>query len=236
MSGEKNFKKKRRKKQNSEHFEDVLSSTEGKSTAFLQIQHLDDPIFGKKSVSPGPDSQSHGLIAQIELAPNSPGEVPIPVRQQEHLVLDLEVLLPGLHDEGVVHRNASDGVDALGFELRGLVDESRQVLLRAGRGEGSRDGEEDGLLALGEVGDRDGLDVAGIVQVGEGRFGKLVADGDGGGDGGASGGGRELEGFWEMTTSEGEGGEGGPRRRRRRKGLGREERGGGGGGSGGETE
>ena len=37
----------------------------------------------------------------------------------------------------------------------------------------------------------DDLDIAGDVEVGEGRFEKLVADGDGGGDGFGGGGGEE---------------------------------------------
>jgi hypothetical protein len=65
------------------------------------------------------------LVAQIELAPNGSGEVAVPIGQQELLVVDIEVLLLGFHDEGVIDRNASDGVDPFGLELLGLVDEVR---------------------------------------------------------------------------------------------------------------
>jgi hypothetical protein len=60
--------------------------------------------------------------------------------------VDIEVLLPGFHDEGVVDRNEIDGVDPFGLELLGLDDEAREVLLGAGGGEGVGDGQEDGLL------------------------------------------------------------------------------------------
>lgn len=70
------------------------------------------------------------------------------------------------------------------------------MLLRAGWGERAWDGEEDGFLSLGEVGDGGGFDLAGVVEVGEGGIGELVADGDGGGDGGGGG---EFEGL-EVNT------------------------------------
>lgn len=70
------------------------------------------------------------------------------------------------------------------------------MLLGAGGGEGAGDGEEDGLLVLGEVGDGGGLELAGGVEVGERGVWELVADGDGGGDCGfGCGGGGEFEGF-----------------------------------------
>lgn len=61
------------------------------------------------------------------------------------------------------------------------------MLLRAGGGEGPRDGDEDRLLVGGEVGDGDGLELVGGVEVGEGGVGELVADGDGGADFGGGG-------------------------------------------------
>jgi len=97
-----------------------------------------------KSTYHGP--RAEGVVAQIELAPDGSGEVVVPIGQQEHLIVDIGVLLPGFHDEGVVDRNASDGVDPFGLELLGLVDEAREVLLGAGGGECTGDGQEDGLL------------------------------------------------------------------------------------------
>ena len=49
------------------------------------------------------------------------------------------------------------------------------MLLRASRGESAGNGEEDGLLALGEVGDGGGLEFVGRVKVGKCGVGKLVA-------------------------------------------------------------
>lgn len=66
------------------------------------------------------------------------------------------------------------------------------MLLGAGGGERAGDCEEDGLLALGEVGDGRGLELAGGVEVGECSVGELVADGDGGGDGEAGGSGGQA--------------------------------------------
>jgi len=136
---------------NSKSFVYILSPTERKCTALFQIQDLDDPIFRQECVPSGSHAQPHGpradgVVAQIELAPDGSGEVAVPIGQQEHLVVDIEVLLPGFHDEGVVDRNANDGVDPFGLELLGLDDEAQEVLLGAGGGEGAGDGQEDGLL------------------------------------------------------------------------------------------
>lgn len=78
-----------------------------------------------------------------------------------------------------------------------------EVFLGAGGGEGAGDGEEDGSLAIGEVGDDEGSEVVRGVEVGEGGVGKLVANryGGGGGESGAEeeegGGGGSSEGGGE---------------------------------------
>ncbi|GMN45213.1 hypothetical protein TIFTF001_014412 [Ficus carica] len=77
------------------------------------------------------------------------------------------------------------------------------------------DGEEDGLLPLGEVHDGDGLDVAGGVEVREGGLWKLVTDGDGGGDCGGFRG-RESKRLGGMVVLEAKGGGGVLGRERRR--------------------
>lgn len=57
-------------------------------------------------------------------------------------------------------------------------------------------GEEDGFLGFSDVGDGGGLKFAGGVEVGEGGFRELVADGYGGRDfRGCGGGGESDEGF-----------------------------------------
>lgn len=129
---------------------------------------------------------------------------------KKDLVVDLEVLLPRPHDEGVVNGDTGDGVDSLGLELGGILHEPRKVLLGAGRGERAGYSEEDGLLALGEVGDGGCLELAGRVEAGECSVGKLVTDGDGGGDveGGGCGGAKAEEtrgGATVVADLEGEG-------------------------------
>ncbi|KAF7810023.1 Peroxiredoxin-2E-2, chloroplastic [Senna tora] len=62
-----------------------------------------------------------------------------------------------------------------------ILNESGNVLLGTGWGEGTGNGEENGLLFLGEVGDGGGLELAGGIEVGKGGFGELITDGDGGG-------------------------------------------------------
>jgi hypothetical protein len=48
----------------------------------------------------------------------------------------------------------------------------------------------DDLLGLDQLRDGDDLDVSDCIEVGEGVFGELVADGDGGEDGFGGGGGK----------------------------------------------
>lgn len=190
----------------SQSFEHVLSSAESKGAALLQIEHLNDAVFCQKGVPSGPNSQSHRLVTQVELTANSLSEHPVPIRQQKHFIVDSKILLPGPHNEGVVHGNAGDGVDAFGFQLGGFLDEAREVFLGAGGGEGAGDGEEDCFFVGGEVGDGDGLELASGVKVGEGGVGELVAHGNGGGDWRGFGGEREFcgGGFCEEAVAEGE--------------------------------
>lgn len=184
----------------SEKFENIICTAERKRSALFQIQDLDNAVVHQHGVTPRPHSQTHRLVAEIQLATNCFREVAISIRQQKNLVLDLQVSLPSFHDEGVVHGNAGDGFHSFGLEFAGLLHESRKVFLGASWGEGAGDGEEDGFLALGEVGDGGGLELASGVEVGEGGFWELVAHGDGGGDGGG-----ESEGL-RVAEFEGEGG------------------------------
>lgn len=147
--------------------EQILGAANIESAALLQIQDLDHSIFGINRVPPRPHSQTHRLIAQIQLAPNRPSEIAIPVTQQQNLIPDLQILLPRLHHEGVVDGDTRNGIHALRLELCGLLHESREVLLRAGGRERAGNGDEDGLLVGGEVGDRYGLELVGGVEIGQ---------------------------------------------------------------------
>lgn len=64
--------------------------------------------------------------------------------------------------------------------------------MSAGGSKGSRNGKEDGFLVGSEVGDGDGLDFAGGIQIGEGGVRELISDRD---DGGDFRGGGEIDGF-----------------------------------------
>jgi hypothetical protein len=61
-------------------------------------------------------------------------------------------LAPGLEHEGVVDGDADDLVDALGAEIVGGADETRQVRGAAGAGEGARQAEDDHAAARDIVG------------------------------------------------------------------------------------
>ena len=77
-------------------------------------------------------------------------EIAAAVSQHPDLALGSLLLAPCRHDENVVDRNADDFVDPLGSDVGGLVDESGQVALRAGRSERAGHGEEGNLLAAEE--------------------------------------------------------------------------------------
>lgn len=64
------------------------------------------------------------------------------------VILDLVRLAPSTHDKGVVVGDHDDLVDSLGLEGILLLDEGGNVLLGAGGGEGTGDGNEDDLLLL----------------------------------------------------------------------------------------
>ena len=55
---------------------------------------------------------------------------------------------PGRHHVGVVHSDDVDSINALGLELINTLDQRRNVLLVANRGVGTRDRDNNDLLAL----------------------------------------------------------------------------------------
>ena len=205
---------------NSKDIENVLSATESEGTPFLQIEELHNPILSQESISPRPNAQPNGLVAEIELASNGFRERSVSIGQQEHLVVNLEVVLPSLHHESIVHRNTCNGIHPLRLQLPRLLHESRHVLLRARGSERARHREQHRLLSLRQLRHRRRLDLAVGVQEGEGSLRKLVADADGSGDGGRGGGG-ESEGFGMARSRK-------ANREFGREGFGREERDGGG--------
>lgn len=71
---------KRKRKNNSKNIKDVLSAAESEGTPFLQIEELDNPILGQKRVTPRPNAQTNGLVAEIKFDPNGFGEGSVTVR------------------------------------------------------------------------------------------------------------------------------------------------------------
>src|SRR3546814_13442182 len=63
-------------------------------------------------------------------------------------VVQALLLAPGIHHEGVVHRETVDLVDAFGLELRIELVEIRELVGRAGRREGAGQREQHHALAL----------------------------------------------------------------------------------------
>ena len=75
-------------------------------------------------------------------------EASLGIRQEEDIIaLDVIDLAPRVHDPRIIAGDDGDDVDALGLQLRELLDVGWKVeSLAAGR-EGAGDGDEDDLLA-----------------------------------------------------------------------------------------
>ena len=88
---------------------------------------------------------------ESELEIDRLGEVAIAVGEHQDLVVDLLVLAPGAHDEGVVHRKTGDRVDALRLERVGVLNDRGNMHLVAGAGEGAGHREQRDFLAFEDV-------------------------------------------------------------------------------------
>ena len=111
----------------------------------LAVDCLDDPVLDQHRVAVGTLTKAAAL--QVELHADRAGEIAAAIGQHQHLVADILRLAPGAHDKGVIDRNAGDLIDAFCLQLRCLVDITRQVTLRAGRGERAGHREQSHLLA-----------------------------------------------------------------------------------------
>ena len=123
-------------------------------------------------------ARAHAEFRAVHDKPHSLGEIAIAVGEHRHLAIDARSLAPGAHDEGVVDGGAGDLVDALGLELIGMLDETRQMLGRTGRGEGAGHGEQRNALAGEEFIACHALRPFGR-RLDEHGGGKLVANGNG---------------------------------------------------------
>src|SRR5262245_41187838 len=126
----------------SEVFEDLFRGAfDGDARRFLDIQDLHHAILDKSGVSLR--ARAEADAAAVEIHADLFGELGVAVRQEQNLALAARLLLPGGEHEGIVHGDASHGVDAVPLELGGSLDEAREVFQVAGRGEGSRHREHD---------------------------------------------------------------------------------------------
>src|SRR3546814_19714609 len=80
------------------------------------------PLFRShgEALRAGAEADAGGVEFQAERL----GEGSVAVGQQLHLVADLLVPAPGIHNDGVVDRHAGDGVDPFGIALGRLLHEA----------------------------------------------------------------------------------------------------------------
>ena len=88
----------------------------------------------------------------VQLQAQGGGVLAVAVGQHQHLVAGAGALAPGVHHKGVVDRHAGNGIDALGLDGVGIVDETGQVFFRTGGGERPRHGKDDDFLAVEQLG------------------------------------------------------------------------------------
>src|SRR6185437_10780099 len=92
----------------SERLENGLRARHLEGAGLLDIERLDDAIVDDHRITLRADAEAIG--ARIELEADRLGEIGIAVGEHLHLAVGLLVLAPGVHDEGVIDREAGDGV------------------------------------------------------------------------------------------------------------------------------
>ena len=95
-----------------QHLEDGVGGTDGQAPARLNLEGGHHAVLDDHGVALGPGAEAEA--AAVHLEPHGRGERTVAVGQQGDPVAHLLVLAPGLHDEGVVHRDAGHRVHALG--------------------------------------------------------------------------------------------------------------------------
>src|SRR6185437_6508327 len=119
------------------------------AAGLLDVERLDDAVVDHHRVALR--ALAHAVAGAVHLEPDGAREVAIAVGEHLHLAVGLLILAPSVHHEGVVDREAGDGIDAFLLEGGRLLDEARQVLGRAGRRECAGQAEQHDLLALEEI-------------------------------------------------------------------------------------
>ena len=110
---------------------------------------FDDAVVNDHAVALGANAEP--ATGRIEREAERLGEVGAAVGQELDLAFRTGCFLSGVHDEHIVDRGDRDGVDALGLDGVGVLDEAGHVILVAGRREGAGHREQYHLLALENV-------------------------------------------------------------------------------------
>jgi hypothetical protein len=110
------------------------------------LHHL--AVLHQHGVAPGALAETEVVL--VHQHAHAFGELAVAVRD-EHDFIGLLFGLPGIHDEGVVDRDAGDGVDTVLAEHRCQFVVARHVGGGAGGSEGAGQGEQHHGLALEDV-------------------------------------------------------------------------------------
>ncbi len=160
--------------------QDVISATDSKASAFLQIQNLDDSVFGQQRVSTRSDPQLCRLGAHVQGDAQSFREAAQAIGEHQDLAADADALSPRPHHKRIVDRDTSQDLHSRFSQLLRFLHEPWHMLGWACGSESSRNCKQHYFLPLGKLRDFDDLNVAFLVEVRELRFRKLVAYSDGG--------------------------------------------------------
>lgn len=116
---------------------------------WLHLHALDHAVIDHQgeALRPVRAQQAAGIKGE----PEGGGVLPRCVRQEVHLGILAELLLPRIHDECVVDGNDVDAGDARGSELAVVRDVGGQVLVGAGAREGSRSAHDDYAAGGGQT-------------------------------------------------------------------------------------
>jgi hypothetical protein len=125
--------------------EDRLARAHVHSWDSLNVEADDHTVLDDRCITLRPQAQADACPVEFET--HGAGEVSVPVRQHEDLVLRALGPTPCIHDPGVVDCDARYLADTLVDQLVGVADESRQMDIGATRCERPGNAEEDNPTA-----------------------------------------------------------------------------------------
>lgn len=147
----------------------------GRRRGLFDIDQLHNAMIDQHRVTLRARAQTKSRAIQRE--PDRLGKIGIAIREKLDLPLRIIMLGPGVHHEHVIDARNSNRVDALGKDLRGMLQIARQMVVLAGRRKRARYGKQDNLAVLEEfVGRLRGRTVLGHDP--EGYFWQALADGN----------------------------------------------------------